>query len=48
MFEHFVRKLVKAFNEIKKLGRGIHNTDIVEIIWQRVSNAELRQYLAAL
>ena len=26
----------------------MHNTDIVEIIWQRVSNAELSQYLTDL
>ena len=26
----------------------MHNADIIEIIWQRVSNAELRQYLNAL
>ena len=26
----------------------MHNTEIVEIIWQRVSNDELKQYLTAL
>ena len=26
----------------------MHNSEIVEIIWQRVSNAELSQYLNAL
>ena len=47
-FETFVSKLVKAVNEIEKRGRGVQNADIVENIWQRVSNTELGQYLAAL
>ena len=47
-FETFFSKLVKALNELEKRGKGMHNADIVEIIWQRVSNAELRQYLNAL
>ena len=45
MFKHFSRKIVKAVNELEKLGRGMHNADIVEIIWHRVSNTELIQYL---
>ena len=48
IFEKFKSKLIKAVDEIEKLGRVMHNADIVDIIWQRVSNAELRQYLAAL
>ena len=48
MFETFVRKIIKAVDELEKRGRGMHNADIVEIIWQRVSNAELSQYLTAL
>ena len=47
-FENFVRKLVKAVDELEKRSRGMHNADIVEIIWQRVSNAELSQYRTAL
>ena len=47
-FETFFRKLVKAVDEIGKRGRGMHNADIFEIIWQRVSYAELSQYLTAL
>ena len=45
MFKHFARKIVKAVNELEKLGRVMHNADIVEIIWHRVSNTELIQYL---
>ena len=47
-FETFVSKLVKTVDELEKWGRGMHNADIVNIIWQRVSNAELSQYLNAL
>ena len=45
--EKFVRNLVKAVDELEKLVRGMHNYNIVDIIWQRVSNAELSQYLTA-
>ena len=36
--EKFVNKIVKAIDELEKRGRGMHNAEIVEIIWQRVSN----------
>ena len=32
MFQTFVSKLVKAFDELEKQGTGMHNADIVEII----------------
>ena len=47
-FEKFVKKIVKDFVELEKRVRGLHNTDIVEIIWKRVRNAELSQYITAL
>ena len=47
-FEKFVSKLVKAVNELEKQCRGMHDADIFEIIWKRVSNAELSQYPTAL
>ena len=31
-FEIFVRKLVKDVDELEKRGRGMHNSEIVEII----------------
>ena len=46
-FKKFVSKLVKAVNELEKQDRGMHNADIVEIIWHRVSNAELIHYITA-
>ena len=48
MFETFVGKIVKAVDELEKRVRGMHNNDIVESIWQRVSNSELSQYITAL
>ena len=47
-FEKFVSKFVKAVDELEKIGRGMQNADIVDIICQRVSNAELSQYLTDL
>ena len=47
-FLKFFRKLVKADDELEKQGRGMHNADIVEIVWQRVRDAELSQYPTAL
>ena len=47
-FEKFVRKLVQPVNELGKLGRGMHNADVVVIIWQRFSNSELSHYLTSL
>ena len=47
-FERFVIKIIKAVYELEKKGRGMHNSDIVEIIWQRVGNYELSQYITAL
>ena len=32
-FEKFVRKIVKDFDEVEKRFRGMHNAEIVEIIW---------------
>ena len=42
------RNLFQAVSAVEKLGTGIHNADIVEIIWQRVRNVELIQYLTVL
>ena len=47
-FEKFVIKIVKSVNELEKRGRGMYKAEIVEIIWQRVNNAELSQYLTEL
>ena len=44
----FVRNVFKAVGEPEKRGRGMHNADIVEIIWKRVRNVKLSHYLTAL
>ena len=46
-FENFSSKLFKAVDEIEKRGRGMHNSEIVDISLQRVISAELSQYLTA-
>jgi hypothetical protein len=47
-FEKFVAKFVKAVDELDKRNRGMHNADVVDMIWQKVTNPELNQYVVAL
>jgi hypothetical protein len=47
-FEKFVAQFVKAIDELEKRGRGLHNPDIVDLIWQKVKNPDLSQYVVAL
>ena len=47
-FEFCFSKIFKPVYELQKRVRVMHNSDIVEIICQRVSNAELSQYLTSL
>lgn len=47
-FEKFVAKFVKAVDELDKRHRGMHNADIVEMIWKKMTNPELSQYVVAL
>ena len=35
-FEKFVAKFVKAFDELDKRNRGLHNADVVDMIWKKV------------
>ena len=46
--EKFVAKFVKTVDEINKSNRGLHNTDVVDMIWKKVTNPELNQYVVAL
>ena len=34
-FEKFVAKFVKAVDELDKRNRGLHNADVVDMIWKR-------------
>ena len=47
-FEKFVFQFLKSVDDPGKRGRGLHNTDIVEIILKKTMNTELRQYVTAL
>ena len=44
----FCQQARQSCQRTRKLGRDMHRYEIVEIIWQRVRNAELIQYLTTL
>ena len=41
-------KFVKAVDELDKRNRGLHNADVVDMIWKKVTNPELNQYVITL
>ena len=41
-------KFVKAVDGLDKRNRGLHNADVVDMIWQMVTNPELNQYVVVL
>ena len=47
-FEKFVAKFIKAVDELDKRNRGLHNADVVDMIWKKVTKPELNQYVVAL
>ena len=47
-FEKFVAKFIKAVDELDKIIQGLHNADVVDMIWKKVTNPELNQYVLAL
>ena len=47
-FEKFVAKFVKAVDELDKRNRGLYNADVVHMIWEKVTNPELNQYVVSL
>ena len=47
-FEKFVDKFVKAVDELDKRNRGLYNDDVVDMIWKKVTNPDLKQYVVAL
>ena len=47
-FKKFVAKFVKAVDELDKRNQGLHNADVVDMIWKKVTNPELNQYVVAL
>ena len=47
-FEKFVAKFVKAVDELDKRNHGMHNADVVDMIWKKVTNLYLNQYVVEL
>ena len=41
-------KFVKAVDELDKRNRGLHNADVVDVIWKNVTNPELNEYVVAM
>ena len=37
-FEKFVAKFQKAIDKLDKCGQGMHNKDIVDMIWSKIFN----------
>ena len=47
-FEKFVAKFVKAVADLERFNRGMHNGDVVDLIWKKMTNPDLSQYVTAL
>ena len=47
-FDKFVAKFVKVVDELDKINRGLHNADVVDMVWEKVKNPELNQHVVAL
>ena len=47
-FEKFVAKFIQELDELEKRNRGLHNADVVDIIWKKMMNPELSQYATSL
>ena len=47
-FEKLVSQFLKSFENLEKRGRGLHNADFVNLIWKKMMNPELIQYVTTL
>ena len=47
-FEKFVAKFVKEVDDLERFNRGMHNGDVVNLIWKKMTNPDLSQYITAL
>lgn len=47
-FEKFSAKLQRALDDLEAGGRAMHNGDVVDLIWKKVLNSELKGFLDAL
>ena len=42
-FEKFIAKFVKAVDDLEQFNRGMHNGDVVDLIWKKMTNPNLSQ-----
>ena len=47
-FERFTQKLQRAIDDLELGGRPMHNDDIVDIIWPKILNNEIKEFVVAL
>lgn len=47
-FEKFVANFQKAIDDLERYGRGMHDADIVDMIWPKMCNPELASYVVSL
>ena len=47
-FEKFVAKFTQAVGELEKRNQWLHNAEVVDLIWKKMMNLELSQYITAL
>ena len=47
-FEKFVATFQKAVDNLEIYGSGMHNGDIVDLLWTKMGNSELATYLVSM
>ena len=47
-FEKFVDKFQQAIDDLEAGGRPMHNDDIIDMLWPKIINNEIREYIVAL
>ena len=47
-FEKFVAKFTQAVDELEKCNRVLHNFYVIDLIWKKMIDPELIQYVTAL
>ena len=47
-FERFTEKLQRAIDDLALGGRPMHNDDIVDLIWPKILNNEIKEFVVAL
>ena len=48
MFEKFVATFKKEIDNLEMYGRGMHNGDIVDLLWTKMGNPELAPYVVSM